>query len=111
MAEALKSRCNDASRADETRRNLAQYRSEPLVANSRSAALRKFMHRRNRPSAAEPRTKFVRAIEPWYDWGVAGLQSLDETREAYGRFLTIEWLGFHFSIQVGRFPAWISREG
>jgi hypothetical protein len=46
----------------------------------------------------------IRAVEPWYDWGVSGITRVDERGEGYGRFFTVDFLGIHLMIMFGRTP-------
>lgn len=55
--------------------------------------------------------QFITAIEPWYHWGEKETDRLDAkdplfSDESWGpvRFFAIQWLGFHFSIEIGRTP-------
>lgn len=49
--------------------------------------------------------RFIKAIEPWYDWGGSVFERLDGEGEGDGRFFTLEWLGLHITIFYGRQPA------
>lgn len=66
-------------------------------------------------TAAQAATNILKAIEPWYHWGIEDTWSLellsdksaglygDETTGKVG-FFTFQWLGFHLHIQIGRTP-------
>jgi hypothetical protein len=56
--------------------------------------------------------RFIKAIEPWYNWGmilVERMDELEETRQAGGEgevgYFELQWLGIHFEMQIGRLPA------
>jgi hypothetical protein len=54
--------------------------------------------------------RFVKAIEPWYDWGLYHVERMDGARcdSASGvgtvRYFEIQWLGVHLHVQIGRTP-------
>lgn len=55
--------------------------------------------------------QIIAAIEPWYHWGRKETDRFDATDpdfsdESWGEinFFAIQWLGFHFSIEIGRAP-------
>lgn len=66
-----------------------------------------------REQSVAPRafSRILAAITPWYDWGRVNAFRLDAhepdfSDEAEGevRFLTLQWLGAHVEIQIGRTP-------
>lgn len=46
----------------------------------------------------------IRAIEPWYDWGRAGITSVRDEIDGNGWCFTVDWLGVHVSLMFGRTP-------
>lgn len=55
--------------------------------------------------------RFIKAIEPWYNWGsinVERMDELDETgvagSEGEVAFFELQWLGVHLQINIGRLP-------
>lgn len=49
--------------------------------------------------------RFIKAIEPWYDWGSSMFERLDGEGEGDGRFFSLEWFGLHITVFYGRQPA------
>lgn len=61
--------------------------------------------------------RFIRAIEPWYDWGKVDFFRLDakerdfsDESEGEGRFFALQWFGLHLQIEVGIVPPKVSDE-
>ena len=52
--------------------------------------------------------RFIKAIEPWYDWGTIWIDRLDEVGAAGGEgdvaYFQIQWFGIHLGFQIGRTP-------
>jgi hypothetical protein len=53
--------------------------------------------------------RIIAAIEPWYDWGKISITNLNaradaETVEGDVRYVDLQWLGIHLSLQFGRTP-------
>lgn len=55
--------------------------------------------------------QIIAAIEPWYHWGRKETDRVDATDpqfsdESWGEvsFFASQWLGLHFSIEIGRAP-------
>jgi hypothetical protein len=48
--------------------------------------------------------RFVKAIEPWYDWGNTFIERMDDESEGPGRFVSVQWLGISFTLFFGRIP-------
>lgn len=53
--------------------------------------------------------RFIKAIEPWYDWGTIYVERMDEAADPAGGegevpFFQIQWFGIHLGIQIGRTP-------
>lgn len=44
------------------------------------------------------------AIEPWYNWGAAGISSVRDETGGDGWFFKVDWLGIHISVMFGRTP-------
>jgi len=62
-----------------------------------------------RPAPLWARLKFqlglmIAALEPWYEWGPAGISSVRDETGGDGWYFTIDWLGLHLSIMGGRTP-------
>lgn len=48
--------------------------------------------------------QIIAAIEPWYDWGVAGIDRVDGLNSGDGRWFSIDFLGLHVTVLFGRTP-------
>ena len=53
--------------------------------------------------------RFIKAIEPWYDWGTTTVFRLNtpeplDAEEGPARYFELQWLGLHLSITIGRTP-------
>lgn len=52
----------------------------------------------------------IDALEPWYDWGKIGVESMESLRpsktatDGEVRFFELQWLGIHIAFQIGRTP-------
>ena len=46
----------------------------------------------------------IAAVEPWYDWGRAGIISVRDEIDGDGWWFNIDWMGLHFGIVCGRTP-------
>jgi len=62
------------------------------------------MSLRGRETVAGKLAQFLKAAEPWYDWGNTFVSRLDETGEGPGRFVELQWLGFNITLFFGRTP-------
>jgi len=49
--------------------------------------------------------RFIKAIEPWYDWGDTYIERLEDAGEGPGKFFTLQWLGISLTLFYGRTPA------
>lgn len=49
--------------------------------------------------------RFIKAIEPWYDWGDTCIERMDDPGEGPGKFVTLQWLGLNLTLFYGRTPA------
>ncbi|WP_019516898.1 hypothetical protein [Sphingomonas sp. Mn802worker] len=50
----------------------------------------------------------MQAIEPWYDFGPAGIDSVQHEVSGEGRYFSLDWFGLHLTVFYGRTP---KREG
>ena len=63
---------------------------------------------------SNPIARILRAIEPWYDWGIFNVERMEgstsERDGGYGdvRYFQLQWFGIHIAVQFGRTP---KREG
>jgi hypothetical protein len=48
--------------------------------------------------------RFIKAVEPWYDWGTTYIERIEAPGEGPGRFFTIQWLGLSLTVFYGRTP-------
>ncbi|WBO22300.1 hypothetical protein [Sphingomonas abietis] len=48
--------------------------------------------------------RFIAAVEPWYQWGPAGISSVRDEIDGDGWQFSIDWFGLHLMIIVGRTP-------
>jgi hypothetical protein len=68
----------------------------------------------NRTAIGTVARLILRAIEPWYDWGVISMERMEgssrERDSGYGdvRYFQLQWFGIHIGFQFGRTP---KREG
>jgi len=49
-------------------------------------------------------TSILAAVEPWYDFGRACIDSVQHDVSGDGRFFSIDWLGLHLTVFYGRTP-------
>lgn len=63
---------------------------------------------------SNPIARILRAIEPWYDWGVIHIERMEgSTRDRDSgcsgvHYFQLQWFGIHLGFQFGRTP---KREG
>jgi hypothetical protein len=59
---------------------------------------------------SNPIARIMRAIEPWYDWGIFNVERMEgstsERDGGYGDvwYFQLQWFGIHFAVQFGRTP-------
>jgi len=53
-------------------------------------------------------SRILEAIEPWYDFGRASIDSVKDDVSGDGRFFSLDWFGLHLTVFYGRTP---KREG